>query len=328
MAWLLPPRLDFATMITISPLENYPKHVIVLPDAVVIPEQPRRVTRTPTLDGGTAIYDGGYNFGDWTLNISIPNLTSAQHKTAEFLTQKIGRVTISTNEGMFEGIIEKYTGAGTGEMTILVEKRTDNEIIPDPVPAPEAHPFITSPPNGTMFSNDSATFIWDPQVGSENYQLVLKDDDEIVIYDSGILPGTTLSVPVTGIPEDGRKINAFFYYKDLTGSWKIIDYYYWAILQMTSPAIGSQLAGSTDTFVWNLPHSSIGLLYLWVGYEPESNVIFGNNSIAATETSLIVNDLPTSFVPPADLYVTLFWFSGATLGTGKRKAFNFLSGFP
>ena len=311
-------------MITISPLENYPEHILILPDAIIAPEQTRRVTRTPTLDGGAAVYDGGFNFGDWTLNINIPNITSAQHETVQFFTQKIGRVMVSTDEGMFLGVVEKYSGIGTGALTILVEKRTDNEIIPDPEPPPDAVPFITSPPNGAMFGDGNATFIWDPQTGAENYQLVLKDEDENLIYDSGILPGTTLSVSVTGIPEDGRKINAFFYYK--IGSWEIVNYYYWAILQMTSPPIGSQLAGSTETFVWNLPHSSIGKLWLWVGYEPESNEIFGNNSIASTETSLIVNDLPISFIPPTDIYVTLFWFSGPTLGTGKSKTFNFLTG--
>ena len=302
-------------MIVIAPLENYPEHVLALPNAVVIPEQTRRVTRTPTLDGGVAVYDGCFEFCDFTFNLSIPNLTTAQHQTCEFLLQKIGRVMISTREGAFEGIVEKYTGDGTGSLTILVEKRTDNEIIPDPEPAPGAVPFITIPVNGSMFSDDSATFIWNPLTGAENYQLILKDDDEIVIYDSGVLPGTTLSVPVTGIPEDGRKINAFFYYKN--DNWEVVNYYYWAILKMTSPHIGSQLAGSTETFVWNLPHSSIGILWLWIGYEPESNALFGNNNIAATETSLLVNDLPTSFIPPANIYVTLHWFLVPTLGTQK-----------
>ena len=312
-------------MIAISPLENYPEYVLVLPTAVITPEQTRRMTRTPTLDGGVTIYDGGFNFGDWTLDISIPNITSVQHNIAQFLTQNIGNVSVSTDEGMFVGFIEKYKGDGDASMSILIEKRTDNEITPDPEQAVGAVPFITSPPNGAMFNDNSATFIWDPQTGAENYQLILKDEDEILIYDSGILPGTTLSVPVTGIPEDGRKINAFFYYK-IIGSWKIIDYYYWAVLQMTSPPIGSQLAGSTETFIWNLPHSSIGLLWLWIGYEPDSNVLFGNNGIDATETSLIVNDLPTSFVPPANIYVTLFWFSGPTLGIKKSKVFNYLTG--
>lgn len=311
-------------MVTISPLENYSEHIIILPDAVITSEQTRRVTRTPTLDGGVEIYDGGFIFGDWTFNINIPNITNTQHKTAQFLTQKMGQVIISTDEGMFLGVIDKYSGEEIGTLTILVEKRTDNEIIPDPEPVAGAVPFITSPPDGTIFSNGNATFIWNPQTGAENYQLVLKDEDENVIYDSGILPGTTLSIPVTGIPEDGRKINAFFYYK--IGSWEIVNYYYWAILQMASPPIGSQLAGSTETFVWNLPHSSIGKLWLWVGYEPVSNEIFGNNGIAPTETSLIVNGLPTSFVPPADIYVTLFWYSGPTLGIGKFKTFNFLTG--
>jgi hypothetical protein len=311
-------------MIVISPLEDYPDKVIRLPTQVVMPEQPRRLTRTPTLDGGVAIYDGGFEFGDWTLDISIPNLTTEQHNIAEFLTQKIGRVLVATGEGLFIWLIDKYVGAGTGLLTILVEERTDTAITTYPEPAPEATPFITAPPNGTIFSADNATFIWDPQTGAENYQLILKDEDENVIYDSGVLPGTTLSVPVTGIPEDGRKITAFFYYK--IGSWEIVNYYYWAVLQMTSPPIGSQLAGSSETFVWNLPHSSIGALWLWVGYEPESNEIFGNNSIVPTETSLTVNDLPISFVPPTDIYVTLFWFSGVTLGIKRVKTFNFLTG--
>ena len=313
-------------MIVITPLEDYPDYVLSLPNAIVTPEQTRRITRTETLDGGVVVYDGGFNFGDFTLNISIPNITSDQHEITQILVQQIGRVLVSTSDGLFQGVIESYTGEDTGALTILVEKRTDNEVIPDPEPDPEATPFITSPPDGSTFSENNATFIWDPQTGAENYQLILKDGDETLIYDSGILPNTTLSILATGIPEDGRPITAFFYYKK--GSWEVKNYYYWAVLQMTSPVIGSQLAGSTETFVWNLPHSSVDELWLWIGYTPGSNDIFGNNDIAPTETSLVVNDLPTSFVPPTDIYVTLYWYTTDYTGIALRKTYNFLSGSP
>ena len=67
----------------------------------------RRVNRVPTLDLGVAVNDRGFSHGDRTFDIRWPG-TAATNERAAYLTKTHGRVRVSTDEGVFDAIIETF----------------------------------------------------------------------------------------------------------------------------------------------------------------------------------------------------------------------------
>lgn len=81
----------------------------------------RRVNRIPTLDGGYALNDTGHSPSDQTFAV-IWSATEAEYKVASRLLSVHSRITISTEDGCFEGVMESLTqqrGEATARILIL-----------------------------------------------------------------------------------------------------------------------------------------------------------------------------------------------------------------
>lgn len=87
-------------------------------------ELPRRVTRTPTLDGGAVIYDGGARHADRDLIIEIDNATRAQADLAADMWENQTRVVVTSEAGAFEGVLSRVTNnQGNIVFNVLVETK-------------------------------------------------------------------------------------------------------------------------------------------------------------------------------------------------------------
>ena len=69
----------------------------------------RRVSRTATLDGDVAIDDAGYSEGDRTFNVSVVDISHAALNTLHRIHSLYSVHRCSTEEGLFEGVIEEIT---------------------------------------------------------------------------------------------------------------------------------------------------------------------------------------------------------------------------
>lgn len=83
----------------------------------------RRVTRTATLDGNSAIVDMGYSPADATLKISA-NLTQQQEATLLRLMRVYPEVIATTDGGCFLGVIDdmRKQSNGTHSIQFLVQR--------------------------------------------------------------------------------------------------------------------------------------------------------------------------------------------------------------
>lgn len=171
---------------------------------------------------------------------------------------------------------------------------------------------ITSPADGSTLAGTTQTFQWNAATGATLYQLWVGSTPGA--YDVGYFPmgGTTgTTVDVAGLPTDGRTL-----YVTL---WSSIDgtYYSSAATYMaassgaaviTSPANGSTLAGSTQTFMWNAAPGAM-MYQLWIGTTPGAYDIGYFPTAGTTGTSVTVSGLPTD---GRTLYATLWSAIGAT----------------
>lgn len=85
----------------------------------------RRYTRTATLDGGVAITDGGWSDGDRTLTLALHprQLTPETLAAIDALRASSPRVTVATDEGVFEALLERYSlGANPSLSFALIAK--------------------------------------------------------------------------------------------------------------------------------------------------------------------------------------------------------------
>jgi hypothetical protein len=124
------------------------------------------------------------------------------------------------------------------------------------------NPAITSPSAGSTLSGSSQTFTWTAGVGASSYALYLgtatgKND----LFEWSMR--TALTYTVTGLPTDGRTIYARLWWVR-NGAWEYADTTYTAATggggataggggvnpAITSPAAGSTLSGSSQTFTW------------------------------------------------------------------------------
>lgn len=85
----------------------------------------RRMTRTATLDGGVAITDGGWSDGDRTLSITIPQraATPAMAAAIETLKRNHLRVSVATDEGVFEALLQRYRLSPAFSLTLAITAR-------------------------------------------------------------------------------------------------------------------------------------------------------------------------------------------------------------
>ena len=86
----------------------------------------RRVSRTPTLDGGATIVDQGMSHADRTFRIVAPNISENKYNTVWYLLRTYSLVNIATRDGLYSGVIQRARRRGSDlEMTILIQEKQD-----------------------------------------------------------------------------------------------------------------------------------------------------------------------------------------------------------
>lgn len=84
----------------------------------------RRVSRSATLDGGVAVYDGGFSHGDRTLTLAWKSSDRALEEAIERLCTTYARLRLSLDSGVYEVAPETYTyGVDESELTLLVVQK-------------------------------------------------------------------------------------------------------------------------------------------------------------------------------------------------------------
>ena len=78
-------------------------------DSFLAGEQQRRVTRIPTLDGGSVLNNFGFSHGDRTITLVWENDNQAAHVLVARLTQLYATVITSISDGVYLAAIESYT---------------------------------------------------------------------------------------------------------------------------------------------------------------------------------------------------------------------------
>ena len=166
---------------------------------------------------------------------------------------------------------------------------------------------MTSPANGSTLTSTTQTFVW-TNVGAPQYWLYLGTSPGAYnIYNQST--GTATSRAVSGLPSNGTMIYARLW--TLSGStWLYNDYSYRAYgsvakAVMTSPANGSTLTSTTQTFVW----TNVGApqYWLYLGTSPGAYNIY--NQSTGTATSRAVSGLPSN---GSMIYARLWTLSGST----------------
>jgi hypothetical protein len=184
-----------------------------------------------------------------------------------------------------------------------------------PPPPPNSPSVMTSPTPGTTLAGASVTFNWSAGSGvAERFFAVGTAMGASDIY--GAYQGSATSHTVTNLPTNGSTVYVRLM-SYIAGMWVINDYTYTASgagggggppakSNITSPAPGSMLSGSSITFTWDAG-SGITERYLMVG-----TTMGGSNIYAAYQgaaMSHMVTGVPTN---GSTLYVRLMsYISGA-----------------
>jgi hypothetical protein len=165
---------------------------------------------------------------------------------------------------------------------------------------------ITSPASGSQLSSSSVTFAWSAGIGVNAYKLSVGTTapGSSNIYASPAL--TTTSAAVSGLPSSGITIYVTLS-SEIGGVWQS-QYYTYSTAQpsaapvLTSPALGSQLSGSSATFTWT-PGTGVADYSLCVGIDwPGGCNIYA--SPISTATTATATGLPTDGVA---LYVSIHY---------------------
>ena len=164
---------------------------------------------------------------------------------------------------------------------------------------------ILSPAPGSTLPGSAVTFQWSPGEGVQQFWLMVglwPGGNTIYSADQGLLT----SAPVSGLPVDGRTIYVRLW-SYIDNQWVYNDYQYRAAgmvapekAQITDPAPGSTLAGSTATFRWS-SGVAVSRYYLFIGLWQGGNTIFSQDMDTAQQAT--VTNLP---VDGATIYVRLW----------------------
>lgn len=87
----------------------------------------RRVTRTPTLDGGAHFFDTGYTAADRTITVGVDasSISSDQRASLQALMRRYAFITCVTAEGVFVASPESYAETnGRITLTLLVKEQS------------------------------------------------------------------------------------------------------------------------------------------------------------------------------------------------------------
>jgi len=196
---------------------------------------------------------------------------------------------------------------------------------------PTTTPGIYSPVNQSSLPGNSVTFWWAGCPGASNYWLDIGSTYVGNNYlQSGPLPNTQVSLPVTTLPSDGSTVYVTWWY-EVGGSWSYTEYQYTAFNAalaqgvLTTPTPGSTFSGSTVTFDWTAGQGASNY-WLDVGSTVGGNQYYQSQPLGNVLT-VTVNNLPTNGSP---VYVTLYTFAGGQwLGTGYTyTAYNLYAPSP
>jgi hypothetical protein len=172
-------------------------------------------------------------------------------------------------------------------------------------------PGITSPVPGSTLPSGDVSFDWaDNGTIVDDWQLLAGTSvGDNSLYDSGVLPSTTLSTLVSGLPEDGSTIHMTLRWNE-SGVPSEVNYTYTAaggtgggVPMIISPADGSTLTASSATFEWSAEGAAVDTWRLQVGTTEGGRDLFAQTMDAGV-TSTLVSGLPTD---GSTIYVTLRW---------------------
>lgn len=153
---------------------------------------------------------------------------------------------------------------------------------------------MLSPAPGSTLPGGAVTFQWSAGEGVQQFWLMIglwPGGNTLYSADQGLLT----SAPVSGLPVDGRTIYVRLW-SYIDNQWVYNDYQYKAAgamtpakAQITDPAPGSTLGGSTATFRWNTG-TAVSRYFLFIGQWQGGNTIFSQDMGTSTEAT--VTNLP------------------------------------
>ncbi|MCP4344033.1 MAG: hypothetical protein GY795_00725 [Desulfobacterales bacterium] len=162
---------------------------------------------------------------------------------------------------------------------------------------------IQNPASGSALASDTETFTWNNSGASQYWLWIGTSSDGNDVYNED--QGTNTSVAISGLPHSGETLYVRLWSK-VNGAWLYnSDYTYTAcnhsssIAGIQSPASGSALASTSETFTWD--NAGASQYWLWIGTSAGSNDVYNGNQ--ATNTSAVISDLPSS---GETLYVRLW----------------------
>ena len=168
-----------------------------------------------------------------------------------------------------------------------------------------------NPGTGISFTDPlgTQTFTWDAlNADVNNWWLYIgSEKGERDYFDSGRLPDSTLTTTVTGLPVNGSPIYVTLWYQISGGNeWATIEATYTAFGSspfITSPAPGSILADSTETFSWSGNGLNVSHYWLYAGSEEGENDYFDSGNLGSS-SNVIATGLPTD---RSTVYIRLWY---------------------
>ncbi len=177
-------------------------------------------------------------------------------------------------------------------------------------------PHMVAPPPGSTLSGTQATFGWTADgIPVLEWWLYLGSAlGAHDLYDSGSLALAT-SVTVNGLPTDGRTLYARLWYRAAGKQWAASDFTYKATTvqptgqpEVTSPAPGSTLPGSTVAFSWTANGNPVTQFWIYLGTTPTARDLYNSGSLGLATTKT-VSGIPTN---GAKVYLQLWYLIGST----------------
>jgi hypothetical protein len=199
----------------------------------------------------------------------------------------------------------RNSGSPAQQMETALIVRDALRTLSDPGPRTAQKGEMISPVPGSTLPGSSVTFQWTAGQDVKQFWLMIglwPGGNTLYSADQGLLT----SAPVSGLPVDGRTIYVRLW-SYIDNQWVYNDYQYRAAglvtpakAQITEPAPGSTLAGSTATFRWT-PGVAVSRYYLFIGLWQGGNTIVSRDMETAQEAT--VTNLP---VDGSTLYVRLW----------------------
>ena len=169
-------------------------------------------------------------------------------------------------------------------------------------------PRMLSPEPHSVLGGPDESFQWESNgLDITEYELwVGTAEGGKDLYDSGSL-GTSQSVEVTGLPEDGSVLFVRVRYR-VDGAWGFKDFIYTAARSdpaLLLPVPGSDLSGTEVTFEWGSNGTVVTNYWLFVGTTLGGKEIHDSGSLGSGVTSSTVQNLPTD----GSTVLVRFWWA-------------------